>query len=215
MRAVGPCVRSRWTSLALSVAFAALLLTAASAIAQPLPSRNDRPVGQPIVEFVTAVTSRDAPTFVPLEQRIAVFDNDGRLWSSSPCTSSSCSCSTRSRPLHRVIRNGEQPCIRGSRRPRHQAKLAEPGQQPILELMAVANSCMTGEAYDRTIPDWLSTARPPKYAGRQYAEIVYVPMEAAGLSAREGIQDVYRLGRQRGIHASVGGEGLCNPARSR
>ena len=176
MRAVGPCVRSRWTSLALSVAFAALLLTAASAIAQPLPSRNDRPAGQPIVEFVTAVTSRDAPTFVPLEERIAVFDNDGRLWSEQPLYFQFVFMLDQVKaaaPSHPEWKNN--PAFEAL--VAHDTKkLAEPGQKPILELMAVANSCMTGEAYDRTIPDWLSTARPPKYQ-RQYAEIVYVPMQ--------------------------------------
>jgi phosphoserine phosphatase len=44
-----------------------------------LPSWNDTPTRQAIVEFVEQ-TARD----VPVEERIAVFDNDGTLWCEQP-----------------------------------------------------------------------------------------------------------------------------------
>ena len=44
------------------------------------------PAKQSILEFVTAVTDRDSPDFVPELDRVAVFDNDGTLWTEHPCT---------------------------------------------------------------------------------------------------------------------------------
>ena len=49
-----------------------------------LPSWNDTPTRQAITEFVDRVTSEGASTFVPPEERVAVFDNDGTLWCEKP-----------------------------------------------------------------------------------------------------------------------------------
>lgn len=50
----------------------------------PLPSWNDGPVKRTILDFVTAVTTESAPTFVPRAERIAVFDHDGTLVCEKP-----------------------------------------------------------------------------------------------------------------------------------
>jgi hypothetical protein len=42
------------------------------------------PAKQSIVEFVTQVTTPGSPNFVPVSERIAVFDNDGTLWCEQP-----------------------------------------------------------------------------------------------------------------------------------
>ena len=49
-----------------------------------LPSWNDGPARRSIVEFVATVTKPGSPEFVPIAQRIAVFDNDGTLWAEQP-----------------------------------------------------------------------------------------------------------------------------------
>jgi phosphoserine phosphatase len=54
------------------------------AAAEPLASWNHSATRQRIVTFVTAVSTRGGPDFVPESQRIAVFDNDGTLWSERP-----------------------------------------------------------------------------------------------------------------------------------
>ena len=64
---------------ALAVTFGLLLPTAASAQSDPLPSWNDGPAKQAIVNFVKATTESN-PDFVPPEERIATFDQDGTLW---------------------------------------------------------------------------------------------------------------------------------------
>jgi hypothetical protein len=64
--------------------FALLLLANAAFAADPLPSWNDGPAKQSIINFVTKVTKAGSPDFVPAPERIATFDNDGTLWSEQP-----------------------------------------------------------------------------------------------------------------------------------
>ncbi len=52
--------------------------------ADPLPSWNDGDAKQAILSFVAAVTREDSPDFVPPQERIATFDNDGTLWVEQP-----------------------------------------------------------------------------------------------------------------------------------
>lgn len=55
-----------------------------SASDDPLASWNDGPAKKAIVDFVRATVNQSSPTFVPVEQRIATFDQDGTLWVEHP-----------------------------------------------------------------------------------------------------------------------------------
>src|SRR5215216_8191525 len=52
--------------------------------ADPLASWNDGPAKQAILEFVKATTTQGSPQFVPPEERVATFDQDGTLWVEHP-----------------------------------------------------------------------------------------------------------------------------------
>ena len=74
-----------------SLAMASLLsvaLRSTSALAQaqgdPLPSWNEGATKASILDFVARVTTQGGPFFVPVDQRIATFDNDGTLWIEQP-----------------------------------------------------------------------------------------------------------------------------------
>jgi lysophospholipase L1-like esterase len=58
--------------------------TTAAATTDPLPSWNDGPTKRAILEFVAAVTTPDSKDFVPVAERVAVFDNDGTLVCEKP-----------------------------------------------------------------------------------------------------------------------------------
>ena len=45
---------------------------------------RDGPTKQAILDFVAATTGRDGSEHVPVEDRVAVFDNDGTLWREKP-----------------------------------------------------------------------------------------------------------------------------------
>ena len=63
-----------------------ILLLSVSTVhaADPLPSWRDGPAKQSIIRFINKTTQTGSPDFVPIEDRIAVFDNDGTLWSEQP-----------------------------------------------------------------------------------------------------------------------------------
>ena len=68
-------------TLCFGVVFLAVVVARA---ADPLPSWNDGAVKLAITQFVSSVTTKGSQNFVPSEQRIATFDNDGTLWSEQP-----------------------------------------------------------------------------------------------------------------------------------
>ena len=50
----------------------------------PLPSWNDGPAKQAILDFIRATTDPASKDFVPADERIATFDQDGTLWVEQP-----------------------------------------------------------------------------------------------------------------------------------
>jgi hypothetical protein len=65
----------------------ALVVYAGTSFAQTsdaLPSWNDGTTKKAITNFVANVTKEGGPDYVPIPARIAVFDNDGTLWSEQP-----------------------------------------------------------------------------------------------------------------------------------
>ena len=57
---------------------------AVATVSDPLPSWREGPTKKAILDFVAAVTTESAPTFVPRAERIAVFDHDGTLVCEKP-----------------------------------------------------------------------------------------------------------------------------------
>ncbi|MBK5198055.1 MAG: haloacid dehalogenase-like hydrolase, partial [Methyloceanibacter sp.] len=55
-----------------------------AAAADPLPSWNNGPTKQSILDFVTRVTKEGGPDYVAPPERIATIDNDGTLWIEQP-----------------------------------------------------------------------------------------------------------------------------------
>jgi hypothetical protein len=70
--------------LAAALVGALTFITTIAHAADPLPSWNEGKAKQSIVDFVNKVTKPGSPDFVPVPERIAVFDNDGCLWSEQP-----------------------------------------------------------------------------------------------------------------------------------
>ena len=62
---------------------------------ETLRSWNEGPAKQAIVDFVKATTDKSNPDFVPPEERIATFDQDGTLWVEHPMYSQVVYCLDR------------------------------------------------------------------------------------------------------------------------
>ena len=75
--------------------FPTSVLAEAASATDPLPSWNDGAAKQAIVDFVKATTDSASPKFVPPEERIATFDQDGTLWVEHPMYSQVIYCLDR------------------------------------------------------------------------------------------------------------------------
>ncbi len=72
-----------------------------------LPSWRDGTTKSNIVKFVADVTREGSSTFVPQADRIAVFDNDGTLWSEQPLYFQFLFLLDQIKLPRRTIRNGK------------------------------------------------------------------------------------------------------------
>src|SRR5882672_8284865 len=160
----------------LPVLSASLRSTSAVAQAQrdPLPSWNEGATKASILDFVARVTTQGGPFFVPAEQRIASFDNDGTLWVEQPMYVQLAFALDRVKamaPLHPEWKD-KQPfkaVLEDDMK-----TLAESGERGLLELVLVTHAGTTDE-FAKIVSDWLATARHPRFK-RPYTELVYQPM---------------------------------------
>jgi phosphoglycolate phosphatase-like HAD superfamily hydrolase len=161
----------------ISLALLVLLVLVPSVGAQPpLPSWKNADAKARIVTFVQAVSDRQSPGYVPPADRIAVFDNDGTLWSEQPLYFQLVFAIDQVKaaaPRHPEWQ--DNPAFKALMAHDHEA-LAQIGHKPILELVGTANSGMTVGEYDTTIREWLARARHPRFK-RPYTELVYKPMQ--------------------------------------
>jgi len=153
-----------------------LAIAVAAAGAEPLASWNDGPAKQGIVTFVAAVTQKGGKDFVPEPERIAVFDNDGTLWSEQPIYVQFVFMLDQLKAVAPKHPEWKSNAAFNALMAQDKKALAELGQKPILELLAVANSGMTVGEYDQSIRTWLKSARHPQLK-RPYTELVYAPMQ--------------------------------------
>ena len=152
-----------------------LLVPLLSQAADPLPSWNDGPSRQAIEAFVSAVTTEGGKDFVAPAERIAVFDNDGTLWSEQPMYFQvlfALAEVKRLAPQHPQWQE-QQPfkaVLEGDRK-----ALAAAGMKGILELVAATHSGASTEEFTANARRWLASAVHPR-SHKPYTEMVFQPM---------------------------------------
>ena len=156
----------------LAIAFVGLTTTYAQ---DPLPSWNDGPVKQSIVEFVGKVTKEGSPDFVAPEERLATFDNDGTLWCEQPMYFQMLFALDRVKalaPQHPEWKTKEPfaSLLKGDVK----GALAG-GEHAMLEILMVTHAGMTTAEFEQIVKEWIATAKHPKFK-RPYTECVYQPM---------------------------------------
>jgi phosphoserine phosphatase len=165
--------------LAKSLVFLALLVSvsagASAAAADALPSWNDAAARARIVAFVQTVTDPRGQGYVAPAERIAVFDNDGTLWSEQPAYFQLAFAIDRVRalaPQHPEWRTKQpfQGVLEGDLK-----AVAATGERGLLELVMATHANLTTEEFAAVVRDWVATARHPTLK-RPYTELVYQPM---------------------------------------
>jgi phosphoglycolate phosphatase-like HAD superfamily hydrolase len=141
----------------------------------PLPSWRQGLIKETIIDFVDRVTTPGSEDFVPVEERIAVYDNDGTLWSEQPVyfqlffAMDMVKAKAAEHPEwattqpFRAVLEGDM------------AQLAEAGEHGVMELVVATHAGMTEEEFRADVTKWLETARHPRF-DRPYPELVFQPM---------------------------------------
>jgi len=141
----------------------------------PLPSWNEGPSKQAIMAFVEKVTTEGSPSFVPEEDRIATFDNDGNLWSEQPLyfqlqfaidqvkTMAPDHPEWKDKQPFKALLEGDM-----------EALMAE-GEAGLIKLVMASHSGMTAQEFEAAVNKWLETTRHPRF-NQPYNSLVYQPM---------------------------------------
>jgi hypothetical protein len=160
----------------LSITFAQLAVALVVRAQDPLPSWNDGPAKQAIVDFVRTTAETGGAKFVPPEERVATFDQDGTLWVEHPVYSQLIYCLDRVPVLakekqelknvepFKTVLSGDLEAI---------AKLPLP---ELLKIVTAALTGMTTEQFQTDVKNWLTTAKDPRWK-RHYTELTYQPMQ--------------------------------------
>jgi hypothetical protein len=149
--------------------------TVAAKDADPLPSWKDTASKLAITRFVEEVSITGSTGFVTPAERIAVFDNDGTLWSEQPLYFQLAFALDRVKamaPQHPEWKQ-EQPfkaVLEGDLK-----TVLSGGEHALLELVMATHAGMTTEEFEQIVRDWLDSARHPE-SGKPYTEMVYQPM---------------------------------------
>jgi len=162
--------------LALGTA-AGLMAGGAGAFAQvdPLPSWNDGAPKKAILDFVSRTTAAGGADFVPVDQRIATFDNDGTLWTEQPVYFQFAFAIDRVKALAPQHPDWKDREPFKSALASDIAGVVASGEKGLLEIMAVTHTGMPVEAFSRIASEWIATAQHPRFK-RPYVELVYQPM---------------------------------------
>ena len=150
-------------------------ITGPARAAEPLPSWNDTVPKKAIVSFVGKVTKENSVDFVPVPERIAVFDNDGTLWAEQPLYFQLFFVIDRVKalaPEHPEWKEQEPfaSLLKGDMK-----DVAASGQKGLMEMLAATHAGMTTEEFTKAVSDWIGSAKHPK-TGKPYTEMVYQPM---------------------------------------
>lgn len=147
----------------------------AAATDDPLPSWNDGAAKQAILKFLRVTTDRASPDYVPPEERIATFDQDGTLWVEQPLPSQGVYCLDR---VSAVV--AKQPELRDV----EPFKTVLSGNREALAMLTMLDlekivratlSGMTTDEFAAQVKAWIVTARDPRWK-RPYTELTYQPM---------------------------------------
>lgn len=142
----------------------------------PLPSWNEGPARQAILDFVHKTTTAGSADFVPPAERIAVFDNDGTLWPENPLPFEvAFSLSAAKQMLARSPELATRPAFEALATGDLQA-LAGDHLKLLLELVMATHANQTTTQFHDSVTAWAATAKHPRF-DRHYVDCTYLPMQ--------------------------------------
>lgn len=144
--------------------------------ATPLASWNDGPAKQAILDFAHKTTDSASSSFVPLEKRIATFDQDGTLWVEQPMYTQVTYCLdgvgvlVKAKPElgkvepFKTVMTGDLEAI---------AKLP---MEDLEKILAATLTGMTVDKFQSEATKWIANAKDRRWK-RAYTDLTYLPMQ--------------------------------------
>jgi len=193
----------------------------------PLPSWNSGDTKESIISFVQDVSNPESENFVAIHDRIAVFDNDGNLWSEKPVYFQLYFAIDRVKllaPQHPEW-NDEQPFKAALEN--DMAALMKYGEHGLLQIVMATHAGITTEEFESIVKEWLSTAKHARF-NRPFTDLVYQPMlelilylqdndfktfivSGGGIEfMRPWVEDVYNIPRDQVVGSSIKTEFVYN-----
>ena len=147
--------------------------SASNVATDPLPNWNEGPLKKAIIEYVGKVTKEGSNDFIPVENRIATFDNDGTLWAERPYVQELFAFYmvkkmvqakpdlAKKQPFKAVVEKDKTYFEKG-------------GEKALIQLMAATHTGTTEDEFELSVKDFFATAT---YPGRNIpvSKIVYQP----------------------------------------
>lgn len=159
----------------LIVVLSVVITSSSLAKETPLPSWNEGATKEAIITFVQQVTDSSSSHFVPKNERIATFDNDGTLWSEKPiyfqlafafhqikAMASKHPEWKTIEPFKSVLADDIEGVLAG-------------GKQSLENIVTASHAGMTSEAFAASVKQWGETAKHPT-TGKLYTSMIYQPM---------------------------------------
>ena len=123
----------------------------------PLPSWNEGATKTSILDFVARVTTQGGPDFVPIEQRIATFDNDGTLWIEQPMYIQLAFALDRVKVMAAMHPEWKTKQPFAAVLDGDMKALAASGEKGLVEIIAVTHAGMTTAEFEKIVTEWLAT----------------------------------------------------------
>lgn len=121
----------------------------------PLASWNDTKTKTAILDFVKEVTDPKSPSFVPVADRIATFDNDGTLWTEQPVYFQLFFAMDRIKelaPKHPEWKN-KQPYKAVLEN--NMGELLKQGEKGLVEIVMASHTGVTSEEFEAIVKKWI------------------------------------------------------------
>lgn len=141
----------------------------------PLPSWNNGPFKQKIIQFVHDISDKKSSNYTAPEDRIAVFDNDGTLLVEQPMYAQGVFAIDqiktnashhpewyKANPYKKILMN-------------YSSKLPKLTQNDFHDIFTATHSGMTVDEFHDAVSQWLKTSVNPEI-NRPYTQLFYQPM---------------------------------------
>src|SRR5215510_8636181 len=126
----------------------------------PLPSWNEGQLKKDIISFVTGATKEGSADFIPIEYRIATFDNDGTLWAERPYVQELFA-------FYQVKKMVEKKPDLAKKQPfkavveGDKAYFAKGGDKALIELVALTHTGTTEEVFEANAKAFIDSLKYP------------------------------------------------------